>query len=93
MQSTPVFWPGESHERRSLAGYSPRARKRVGQDFVTEHTQWRPLLPSAAQSYLTVTPWTVAWQAPLLMGFSRQEYRRHFPIPRVIERKQVKGGS
>ena len=28
-----------------------------------------------AQSYLTlVTPWTVAHQAPLSMGFSRQEY-------------------
>ena len=26
------------------------------------------------QSYLTVTPWTVAWQAPLSMKFSRQEY-------------------
>ena len=27
-----------------------------------------------AQSFLTVTPWTVAHQAPLFMGFSRQEY-------------------
>ena len=26
-QSTPVFLPGESHERRSLVGYSPRGRK------------------------------------------------------------------
>ena len=24
---TPVFWPGESHGQRSLAGYSPRGRK------------------------------------------------------------------
>ena len=24
---TPVFWPGESHERRSLVGYSPQGRK------------------------------------------------------------------
>ena len=23
-QPTPVFWPGESHEQRSLAGYSPK---------------------------------------------------------------------
>ena len=23
-QPTPVFWPGESHEQKSLAGYSPR---------------------------------------------------------------------
>ena len=28
-----------------------------------------------------VTPWTVAWQAPLSMRFSRQEYRRGLPFP------------
>ena len=27
------------------------------------------------------TPWTVAWQAPLSMGFSRQEYWRGLPFP------------
>ena len=26
-QSTPVFWPGESHRQRSLVGYSPWGRK------------------------------------------------------------------
>ena len=26
-QPTPVFLPGESHEQRSLAGYSPQGRK------------------------------------------------------------------
>ena len=37
-----------------------------------------------AQSYLTLCdPWTVAHQAPLSMGFSRQEYwsRLAFPPP------------
>ena len=33
------------------------------------------------QSYLSVTPWTVAHQAPLSMAFSRQEYRRGWPFP------------
>ena len=34
------------------------------------------------QSYLTlVTPWTVARQAPLSMGFSRQEYWSGLPRP------------
>ena len=28
-----------------------------------------------------VTPWTVAWQAPLSMGFSKQEYWSGLPIP------------
>ena len=27
MATTPVFLPGESHEQRSLAGYSPKGRK------------------------------------------------------------------
>ena len=30
---------------------------------------------------LFVTPWTVAYQAPLSMGFSRQEYWRGLPCP------------
>ena len=30
MAPTPVFLPGESHGRRSLAGYSPRACKELG---------------------------------------------------------------
>ena len=36
---------------------------------------------SDAQSRLFVTPWTVALQAPLSMGFSRQEYWSGFPFP------------
>ena len=27
MQPAPVFFPGESHAQKSLAGYSPRGRK------------------------------------------------------------------
>ena len=30
---------------------------------------------------LFATPWTVACQAPLSMGFSRQEYRSGLPFP------------
>ena len=30
---------------------------------------------------LFVTPWTVACQAPLSMGFSRKKYRRGLPFP------------
>ena len=36
-QPTPVFFPGESHGQRSLAGYSPRDR-RVRHDWVTDHS-------------------------------------------------------
>ena len=28
-QPTPVFWPGESHRQRSLAGYSPSGHKEL----------------------------------------------------------------
>ena len=30
---------------------------------------------------LFATPWTIAWQAPLSMGFSRQEYWSGLPFP------------
>ena len=33
-----------------------------------------------------VTPWTVAYQAPLSMGFSRQEYWSGLPFPSLIPR-------
>ena len=33
------------------------------------------------QSCLFATPWTVAYQAPLSMGFSRQEYWSGLPFP------------
>ena len=31
--------------------------------------------------WLFATPWTVAYQAPLSMGFSQQEYWSGFPLP------------
>ena len=35
----------------------------------------------ASHVRLFVTPWTVARQAPLFMGFSRQEYWSRLPFP------------
>jgi len=32
-----------------------------------------------------VTPWTAAYQAPLHMGFSRQEYWSGVPLPSPIK--------
>ena len=34
---------------------------------------------------LFVTPWTLAYQAPPSMGFSRQEYWRGVPLPSLEE--------
>ena len=39
------------------------------------------LLKSLSRVRLFVTPWTVAYQAPLSMGFSRQEYWSGLPFP------------
>ena len=36
---------------------------------------------SLSRVLLFVTPWTVAYQAPLSMGFSRQEYWSGLPFP------------
>ena len=44
---------------------------------------------------LFVTPWAVAFQAPLSMGFSRQEYwnRLLFPLPGVLPNPGIKPRS
>ena len=49
----------------------------------------------AAQSCLTVTPWTVVYQAPLSMGFSRQEHWSGlpFPFPGDLLDRGIKPGS
>ena len=39
------------------------------------------MLSRFSRVHLFVTPWTVAHQAPLSMGFSRQEYWRGLPFP------------
>ena len=36
---------------------------------------------SRSHIHLSATPWTVALQAPLSMGFSRQEHWRGLPFP------------
>ena len=40
----------------------------------------------AAQSFPTLCdPWTVAHQAPLFLGFSRQEYYSGLPFPSAVD--------
>ena len=43
--------------------------------------QQRKKVKSLSRVRLTVTQWTVAYQAPLSMGFSRQEYWNELPFP------------
>ena len=42
---------------------------------------WAAVVESLSCVQLFVTPWTVAHQAPLSMGFSRQEYWSGLPFP------------
>ena len=52
--------------------------------YLKEYTPTRlqKVKSEVAQSVrLFATPWTVAYQAPLFMGFSRQEYWSGLPFP------------
>ena len=43
--------------------------------------KWKVTVKSLSCVRLLVTPWTAAYQAPLSMGFSRQEYWSGVPLP------------
>ena len=43
--------------------------------------KWKVKVKSPSHVRLLATPWTAAYQAPLSMGFSRQEYWSGVPLP------------
>ena len=43
--------------------------------------RWKVKVKSLSHVWLVATPWTEAYQAPLSMGFSRQEYWSGVPLP------------
>ena len=43
--------------------------------------KWKVRVKSLSHVRLFTTPWTVAYQAPPSMGFSRQEYQSGVPLP------------
>ena len=43
--------------------------------------KWKVKVKSLSCVWLLATPWTAAYQAPLSMGFSRQEYWSGLPLP------------
>ena len=43
--------------------------------------KWKVKVKSLSRVWLFATPWTVAYQAPPSMGFSRQEYWSGLPLP------------
>ena len=51
------------------------------EDISVLRSQFRVKVKSLSHVRLFATPWTVAYQAPLSMGFSRQEYWSVLPFP------------
>ena len=43
--------------------------------------KWKVKVKSLSRVWLLATPWTAAYQAPLPMAFSRQEYWNGLPLP------------
>ena len=43
--------------------------------------KWKVKVKSLSRVRLLATPWTAAYQAPLSIGFSRQEYWNGLPLP------------
>ena len=81
---TPVFWSGEFHGL-----YSPWVCKEL------DTTEWLSLshvmkwseVKSLNRVRLFATPWTVAYQDPQSMAFSRQGYWSGLPFPSEAEYK------
>ena len=57
-----------------------RTLERVAISF-SSAWKWKVKVKSLSRSRLLATPWTGAYQAPLSMGFSRQEYWSGVPLP------------
>ena len=52
--------------------------------------KWKVKVKSLSRVQLCATPWTAAHQAPLPMGFSRQEYWSGVPLPSCWEARRWK---
>ena len=51
--------------------------------------KWKVKVKSLGRVRLLVTPWTAAYQAPLSMGFSRQEYWSGVPLPSLLYKYNI----
>ena len=83
------FLPGESHGQWSLEGNSPwgckdmTERLTLSLSYVKYHWIFPYCVhaPLLSRVWVFATPWTVACQVPLSMGFPRQEYWCGLPLP------------
>ena len=60
---------------------SPGKNTGVGCHFLLQCMKVESEMKSLSRVRLLATPWTAAYQAPLSMGFSRQEYYSGVPFP------------
>ena len=60
---------------------SPGKNTGVGCRFLLQCVKWKVKGNLLSRVQLFATPWTAAYQAPLSMGFSRQEYWSGVPLP------------
>ena len=81
-QSCPTVWP----HRRQPTGFpvpgilQTRTLEWVAISF-SNAWKWKVKVKSLSRVRPLATPWTAAHQAPLSMGFSRQEYWSGVPLP------------
>ena len=47
--------------------------------------KWKVKVKSLSHAWLLATPWTAAYQPPLSIGFSRQEYWSGVPLPSLTQ--------
>ena len=59
---------------------SPGKNTGVGCHFLLQCIKWKVKVKLLSRVQLFATPWTAAHQAPLSMGFSRQEYWSGVPL-------------
>ena len=63
-----------------------QARTRVGCHFLLQYVK----VKSLSRVRLFETPWTVSYQAPPSMGFSRQQYWSGVPLPSPVYIDQIR---
>ena len=73
----PLLQRADSLEKTLMLGKTEGRRKRGWQ---REWDSWIVKVKSLSRVWLFATPWTVAYQAPLSMRFSRQEYWSGLPL-------------
>ena len=68
MVTTPVFWPGESHEWRNLVGYSPWGHTELNMTEATWHTASSLISSISCNMHITTTTTTISLQSCLTLS-------------------------